>query len=68
MAVDQSALLEVLEVLKAGDLVKALGADSRISKSEVSRICTWWCVLLSSDGRAGRPGSSGRRRRRRPYG
>src|SRR5206468_496498 len=70
MALDQSALLEVLEALKAADvddrirsaattiyqalmeaylhgvstrkvddLVRALGADTGISKSEVSRIC-----------------------------
>ena len=54
MAMDQSALLELLEALfavvmeaylhgvstrKVDDLVKALGAGTGSSKSEVSRIC-----------------------------
>jgi putative transposase len=33
------AYLHGTSTRKAGDLVKALGADSGISKSEVSRIC-----------------------------
>src|SRR5918996_1659656 len=46
MALDQSALLEVMDAYlhgvstrKVDDLVKALGADAGISKSQVSRIC-----------------------------
>jgi putative transposase len=49
MALDKSALLELTEVMEAyvhgvstrkvDDLVAALGAESGISKSEVSRIC-----------------------------
>lgn len=38
-AVIMEACLHSTATRKAGDLVKALGADSGISKSEVSRIC-----------------------------
>jgi putative transposase len=50
-AVIMEAYLHGTSTCKVDDLVKALGADTGISKSEVSRICAGLDVEVAADGR-----------------
>ena len=65
--VDQSLFAVIMEAYlhgtctrKVDDLVKALGADSGISKSEVSRICATWTPRWRYSGTAPSPVSRSR--------
>ena len=65
-AVVMEAYLHGVSTRKVDDLVKALGADTGISKSEVSRICADLGQEVSAFADAGVVPSSARRSVRRP--